>query len=172
MALITELLHCPGNYFSPDHASQFIKVHTQTMGTKGGFKIGSVFEDLKHKAKTFRQCCLCYTTSGCIILKWSSHICLKLIYKQKLYVLSPSLSHTHTCAKLAVVSQPSPSPAGAGMCSNMLFTYPLQKTPGSHIGQEAPLKHSKPQRSVSIPAALTDYLTLTAVCVCVHISMK
>lgn len=49
------------------------------------------------------------------------------------------------------------------MCSNMLFAYPLQKTPGFHIGHEVPLKHSKPQRSVSITAALTDYLTLTAV---------
>lgn len=90
----------------------------------------------------------------------------QLIYTQKRMSLSIShLTHTHTHTEPAVVFQPSPGgPAGAGMCSNMLFTYPLQKTPGFHIGQEAPLKHSKPQRSVSIPAAQTDYLTLTAVC--------
>lgn len=59
-------------------------------------------------------------------------------------------------SKSAVVLQPSPSRAGAGMCSNMLFTYPLQKTSGFHIGQEVPLERSKPQRSVNTTDWLPD----------------
>lgn len=47
------------------------------------------------------------------------------------------------------------------MCPNTPFTYPLTKTEGFHIGQEVRPKHSKPQRGVSIPAALPDYPTPT-----------
>ena len=48
--------------------------------------------------------------------------------KNVVCALSASLSHTHTLSSLWFSS---PIPARAGMCSNMLFTYPLQKRPGS-----------------------------------------
>lgn len=41
---------------------------------------------------------------------------------------------TNAMSKSPVLFKPSPCPAGAGMCSNTLFTYPAQETSGHHIG--------------------------------------